>query len=728
MQPTQLTEQQKIHQQIQFDLLGQYVANHRANLFGVPIACIIIGALLLQWENARDVGLWLAVSLVTSAISGYVFWTFAKRARPDTRRHWVMALAIPRFIFILAWTSLLYWAWDPSNPETFYTPLLLVCVTLAINASTSGPYMLLYALETVPKIIGLLGVNLMIGGVIHDSLAILILLGIVFSMKIAFASNRMSRKMLEQKYELTQAKDAVELASRAKSAFLATMSHEVRTPMNGILGIANLLGDTNLTVKQADYVDMIRYSGETLLAMLNNILDFSKIEAGRLDIEELPFDLHRTVDGALMLLMSRATEKNLVLQAQVAPDVPRFVVTDPTRLRQILLNLVSNAIKFTDQGGVDVHVSWAPADESRFDGRGLLRFNVIDSGIGIPDDAKDKLFREFSQIDSSITRRFGGSGLGLSICRKLVEMLGGQIGFETLSGEGSNFWFEIPAQIANVGDIRTEPVIDVVPDGEIFPMRILLAEDNIINRKVAIGLLERHGHHIDVVEDGVGAVAMVRANAYDAVLMDVQMPIMDGIQATKEIRALGGVYADLPIIALTANAMRGEDERCKAAGMNDYVAKPIDPAELDRVLARYMDAPFGEDERPRMRTASVEGELDLEALHRIEDQLGADYIRDFIESGVPELVRLIQNVTAAHSAGNADDMMHAAHEVKSLSALFGMTDLCGLAEGIELSCMEQRCDNIDPLVNRLESSFRSSLVFLYGSYPIEGAGEGEKRA
>jgi PAS domain S-box-containing protein len=386
------------------------------------------------------------------------------------------------------------------------------------------------------------------------------------------------RKRLEA--DVTSALAQAQEASRLKSAFLATMSHEIRTPMNGVLGLAELVLDSDLAPGQRQQMLALRESGETLMALINDILDFSKIEAGKLDLEEIEFDLAACVRSVARIVSSQACDKGLVLDLHVGPDVPTSVVGDSLRMRQVLLNLASNAVKFTDAGRVTLAVA------SLGDGR--LRFSVADSGIGIDPAVRHLLLDPFSQADSSTTRRFGGTGLGLAICAQLVELMGGTLDFESRVGAGSTFWFDVPLRPADPPAVPPAPeVAPPLPENDVpLATRVLLADDAGINRLVGVAMLERLGCVVDVVANGVEAVAAVRDRRYDVVLMDCLMPVMDGYEATGHIRRLGTEASRTPIIALTASAMVGDREKCLAAGMDDYLAKPINQAALAGVLAR----------------------------------------------------------------------------------------------------------------------------------------------
>jgi PAS domain S-box-containing protein len=395
--------------------------------------------------------------------------------------------------------------------------------------------------------------------------------------------------------ELRKAKEAAEVANQSKSDFLASMSHELRTPLNVVLGTTQILAETPLTEEQSSFVQSIHRSGKILLNLIEDVLDVSKIEAGKVRLESVLFQVGEVVGEVLELFSMQAAEKSLSLQSRVGDGTDRVVIGDPARLRQILVNLVGNAIKFTDSGSVDVHVT---VEEST-DGKAIFHFSVVDTGVGIDEQDHEKLFKRFSQANSGNSRKYGGTGLGLMISKHLVSMMNGDIGFKSVKGKGTTFWFHIELPLSK-HQYKPQPhalsslISEKLPARVLSPgsetskkLKVLAIDDNQESLNVVAIFIDKMGHEVTTAASAPEAIELLTSRTFDLLFMDVQMPDIDGYEATRRIRQLPHACAQIPIIALTANAMTGDAERCFDAGMDDYITKPLNAQALKNLLGKW---------------------------------------------------------------------------------------------------------------------------------------------
>lgn len=714
--------------QLEVDLLRQMINYNNLFSKNLPVFICLFGLLYSIW-----LPWWLLLAWVLP-ILGILFRIYKvsdsflevynrSEVTKELVRRTTLEIIIARSVYMLIFSSMCIAIVLAGDERLYILPIAMVASSMAMMVAVTAPYPKIMVTVSFFMCLPLLYATILVyDGAFYQALGAGIFLYYLMLMKLGFSLYGSAKETIEQRHALAVARDEAEEASKSKSNFLATMSHEVRTPLNGILGMANLLRDTRLDGKQASYLDTIRYSGETLLTMLNDILDYSKMEAGKFEIEKIDFDLNKLVKSVADIMRSRAEEKSVRVKVDFEITVPEYINCDPTRLRQVLLNLLSNGIKFTDKGIVTINVKNVHEEGQE----AVLRFEVVDTGIGIPESAKQKLFKEFTQVDSSTSRKYGGTGLGLSICQQIVGLLDGTIGVDSVEGEGSTFWFEVPVGVVDYYEYAFNAEEEEQKTPVLETLQILLVDDNEINLQVGHDILKKYGHDIFMARNGQEAIDAAKEAAFDVILMDMQMPVMNGLEAAKAITNLPGAASQAPIIALTANSMAENADECVAAGMVDHVSKPFDPADLIRTIARHCpDKVQGDSKKIELGKTKFSDSyeedgksVDLSALNDLEEMFDRDYVLNFLQTHMADVDRFVSALETESDGGDIEVVHHSAHELKSISAMFGLAKLSNLAEGIERCCVEGREEEARKLSKQARDHFVSNLDALQAFYPV----------
>ncbi len=489
--------------------------------------------------------------------------------------------------------------------------------------------------------------------------------------------------------------------SQAKSKFIATLNHELRSPLASIMNASDLILEEPLSDKQTRYVRNIKQSADLLLKLVNDILDMSKIDAGKLVIEYQPFSFQNLVDSSIDMLKPSALQKGLYLENHIDKALPQTIISDSTRLQQIILNFASNAIKFTKIGGVKINAQFKPVNKHK----AKLYVEVVDTGIGIPEERISGLFKDFMQADISTSRIYGGTGLGLSICKKIVGLMGGEIGLRSKEGVGSVFWFDVSVDLVQTEKDKSKTDSKAYPSRVLKKLKILVVEDNMVNQQVMMGLLEKLGHEVVVAENGQIAVDFVRENPFDLIFMDINMPVKDGIEACKEIRTFN---KNIPIIAITANGMTSEKERCLNAGMDSFATKPVDTAKLELLVSPYLTSEGGQKitQIHNVNHGEITSEIliNKDSIYQLIGDLGEGKVKrllDLYQQDAPGLImNLEKNIDAERSA----------HTLAGMSENLNFTAISHRSRSILQMVREQREGaDLQSLVTDLASIYKETI-------------------
>ena len=593
----------------------------------------------------------------------------------------VTHIALNKLGYMIPWLTILCWPLNSPFLNDHLVGYAFIFCALSLYAATSASFMPLFLWDLAIQVVFatlMVVLNHNIEEIFYVS--IILTLSFCFSLFLGFRTNQASKELVVRKHLLENAKKKAESVSQAKSDFLAVMSHEVRTPLTGILGMTEFLRNAKLTDEQLSYIDTIQNCSKILLKTLNDALDLSKVEAGKMDISYENYDLHQLLDEVIRTTTPMANDKGLKLVLRKSKTLPVTAFGDLDRLRQVLLNLMSNALKFTKEGSVTLQARLADDDT-------MIRFDIIDTGIGISETDQKKLFKKFSQIKQSIESTQIGSGLGLSITKHLIELMQGRIQIESNVDKGSRFWFVIPYEPFQKGQPQTQAPQIATPGQSIS---VLIVEDNPVNQMVAEKIFTDHGHDVTLAGNAADALKEVAQTDYDLVLMDINLPDMEGTKLVKKIRAQQPQYIDIPVLAVTANIAEATLKEIKRAGMDGYIAKPYEMKELLYTSLRAVgkDTSTTDDTGNTLGTIPEEYTKKKSQIKDLIDEFGIDYTIYYAESCIDEINKQLALTRAQIDAGDMEDLSKTAHDLKSLCGSLDMNNSALTAESVE-SLIEQ---------------------------------------